>query len=100
MAEALGEGAPTIAAALETTNVAALSTELEAEAEEEAGTEIDLEVEADGDAKGRRWRMPNTGGTIRLEHGDGMGCCSGGGVYATNGCWKYPASKASGQFLI
>src|SRR6478735_8810161 len=81
MAEALGEGAPTIAAALETTNVAALSTELEAEAEEEAGTEIDLEVEADGDAKGRRWRMPNTGGTIRLEHGDGMGCCSGGGVY-------------------
>lgn len=87
MAEALGGGATTVAAASETTNVAALSTELETEAEAEAepGTEIDLEVEADGDAKGRRWRMPNTGSTIRLEHGDGMGCYSGDDVYATNG---------------
>ena len=44
---------------------------------EQVEVEAETGLEADGDARGRRWRMPNTGGTMRPEHGDEMGCCSG-----------------------
>jgi hypothetical protein len=51
---------------------------VEHEAETEAGTlETGREDDAVGDARGRRWRMPNTGGTMRPEHGDEMGRYSG-----------------------
>jgi hypothetical protein len=47
------------------------------EAEIEVEVETGLEAaEADGDARGRRWRMPNTGGTMRPEHRYEMGCCA------------------------
>ena len=44
------------------------------EAEVETGLETVVEAEVDDDARGRRWRMPITGGTMRSEHGSEMGC--------------------------
>ena len=40
----------------------------------ETGLEAAVEVEVDDDARGRRWRMPIIGGTMRSEHGSEMGC--------------------------